>query len=171
MSIKPKTENNELLNLVLAVAIIMGFIFTVSISIYFIRENYGLSCRCKLSLPIVISILTSLGVFVGILTYYFISKSFNREKTKIFGNIEKTLNFLEIEEKKIILALIKKNGETMQNNLSNITGIDPVKLHRRLINLENKGVLKKQKNGMTNKIILQEDFKTIFLKDYNRDMY
>lgn len=157
-------NNNQLLNILLAVAILIGFVFIVSLSIYLIKERYGLSCNCEISIPFVISILTSLGVFVGILTYYFLSKNFNKEKKDLFVNVEKTLNFLENEEKKIIKNLIKMKGKIAQNNLSKISNIDSVKLHRRLLILESKGIIDKEKKGMTNNIILKDDFKKLFIE-------
>lgn len=164
MNIGKLHENKDLRNILLAVAVIMVFIFIVSSAIYFIKEHYGLSCSCKLSLPIVIAALTSLGVFVGILTYYFLSKSFSKEKKIILGNVEKTLSFLEEEEKDIILALIQSRGAVAQSSLNRMTRINPVKVHRRLLNLESKGVIHKVKTGMTNKIVLDDDFKRLFIK-------
>lgn len=157
-------ERQELRNMLLAIALIMGFIFVVSLSIYFIKERYGLSCRCQASLPIFIAILASLGVFVGILTYYFLSNSFKKEKEDLFGNIERTLDFLGKEEKEIVSVLIKNKGEIAQNVLKRKVRIDPVKIHRRLQNLESRGILNKRKSGMTNKIILKDEFRRLFIK-------
>ncbi|MFW6286073.1 MAG: helix-turn-helix transcriptional regulator [Nanoarchaeota archaeon] len=161
---KKNKENENLNYILLAVGLIMGFMFIVSISIYIIKTKYALSCNCEISLPIVITILTSLGVFVGILTYYFLSKSFSKEKNKILGNIDETLNFLENEEKLIVSILIKNNGEITQNKLSKKTKINNVKIHRKLIPLISKGILKKEKNGITNKIILNNELKQLFIK-------
>ena len=157
-------EKKELLNLILAIALVMGFVFLVSIITYFIKEHYSLSCSCEVSLPIVIAILSSLGVFVGLLTYYFLSKSFFKEKEKLYGDVEKTLNFLDPEEKKIVLTLISKKGECSQSNLAKLTGIDAVKIHRRLSGLESKEIIRKEKNGMTNKIVIEDEFKELFIK-------
>lgn len=157
-------ENKNLQNILLSVALIMGFVFLVSLAIYFIKNNYGLSCSCEVSLTIVIAILASLGVFVGILTYYFLSKSFFKEKEQLFVDVEKTLNFLDKEEKTILLILIENNGEILQNNINKKINMDSVKIHRRLLNLESKEIIKKEKKGMTNKIILREDFKNLFIK-------
>ncbi len=143
----------------------MGFIFLVSLAIYFIKDNYGTSCSCRVPVPIIIAILTSLGVFVGIMTYYFLSKSFSKEKKVILGNIKKTLNFLDQEEKIILSSIIENKGEIAQNTLSSKTNIDAVKLHRRLSSLESKGIVHKVKNGMTNKIMLNDDFKKLFVKN------
>jgi uncharacterized membrane protein len=157
------SKEQDLRNILFAIGLIMGFIFIVSLAIYMIRENYGIDCSCKLSISIAIAGLTSLGVFVGILTYYFLSKSYSKEKKKIIGNIEKTLKFLEGEERMIVKALIAHKGEITQNVLSNVTKIDAVKLHRRLVSLEGKGIISKKKNGMTNKVILEEEFREIFV--------
>jgi uncharacterized membrane protein len=157
-------ERKDILNLILAIALVIGFIFLVSIITYFIKEHYNLSCGCTISLPVVIAILASLGVFVGLLTYYFLSKAFFKQKEKLFGDAEKTLNFLDSDEKKIIQALISKKGESAQSSLGKLTGIDAVKLHRRLLDLESKKVIHKEKMGMTNKIVIEDEFKKIFIK-------
>lgn len=159
-----KTEAEDLRNILLAVGLIMGFIFIVTSSVYLFQHHFGLTCKCQVLLPIFIAILTSLGVFVGIFTYYFLSKSFSKEKEKLFGNVEKTLDFLSPEEKNIVSALIKNNGALAQNKLTNMTKIDSVRLHRRLSNLETRGILNKNKNGMTNKIILNKDLRELFAK-------
>lgn len=156
-------QNKQLLNMLLAIGLVMGFIFIVSTSIYFIQETLMPGCACKYSIPIIIAVLTSLGVFVGVLTYYFLSKSFIKEKKKIYVNAEKTLDFLEPEEKKIVLALINNKGECIQSLLAKITGINPVKLHRRLHALESKGIIAKKKNGMTNKLYLHKDYIGLFI--------
>ncbi|MFW5865625.1 MAG: helix-turn-helix transcriptional regulator [Nanoarchaeota archaeon] len=157
-------DGSNLRSILLSVAILIGFIFVVSLAIYFINDNYGLACSCKVTLPIIIAVLTSLGVFVGILTYYFLSKSYSKEKQQILGRVEHTLNFLEQDDKVIVSALIKDRGEITQSNLANVTGISPVKLHRKLSGLESKGVVRKEKNGMTNKVILDDSFKELFIK-------
>lgn len=159
------SENKDLYNILLAAALIMGFIFFVSLAIYFIKDNYGSSCSCRVSVPTIIAILASLGVFVGIMTYYFLSKSFSKEKEKIIGNVEKTLDFLDQEEKSILSSIIENNGRIAQNTLSKKTGMDSVKLHRRISGLESKGIISKSRNGMTNEIILNDDFKELFVKN------
>ncbi len=157
-------KKNSLNNVILAVGLVMGFTFIVMLSIYLVRELYGLDCGCRASLPIVIAALSSLGVFVGILTYYFLSVSFSKEKKQIFGDVEKTLNFLAPEERKILCEIIKLRGEATQSLLGGATGLSPVKLHRRLLALESKGILQREKKGMTKKVILNNDFKALFIK-------
>lgn len=164
-------NSDDIRHLLLGVAVLMAFVFVVSLSIYLIKEHYGLSCSCEISLPIVISILTSLGVFVGILTYYFFSKSFSQEKEKILGNVEHTLNFLDKDERTILLAIIENEGTIAQKTLAKRTGLDSVKLHRRLSSLENKNILHKDKKGMTNIIILNPEYITLFIQNKNQSPY
>ncbi len=157
-------EKKDLYNVLLAVGILMGFIFLVSIAIYLIKDNFGLSCSCKVSLPLIIAALTSLGVLVGIMTYYFLSQSFSKEKEQLQADVRLTLDFLGQEEKRIVSALIECGGEVAQNELSRLTKMSPVKLHRRLLSLETKNILKKEKKGMTNKVGLNESFHKIFVR-------
>jgi len=157
-------KDKDLQNILLAIGLIMGFMFITSLTIYFIKIKYGLSCSCQFSLFIIIVILVSLGVLVGITTYYFLSKSLFKEKEKIHLNIEKTLNFLDADEKTIFSELIKNKGEIAQNSLGKIVKIDSVKLHRRLLNLELKNIIHKKKSGMTNIIVLNDEFKDLFIK-------
>ena len=80
------------------------------------------------------------------------------------GNVEKTLKFLDSDEKKIVSVLIENNGEIFQSTLSNKTKLDSVKLHRRLLSLESKDVIHKAKTGMTNTINLSKDLLELFIK-------
>lgn len=155
-------DRQGLRGLLLVVALVMGFVFLVVLSIYLVRERYGLSCGCGVSIPLIIGLLSSLGVFVGILTYYFLSKAFYREKEEIFGNVEKTLKFLDGDEKALLSALIESGGEAFQSDLARSAGLSPLKVHRRLSRLSSKGVVRKVKHGMTNKVVLDDDLKALF---------
>lgn len=149
----------------LAIGLIMGFIFVSTFIVFYIRETYGAeeACGCWFSLPLIMLLLSSAGIFVGTITYYLLAKSFFKEKKSIRSNLEKTLNFLNNEEKTIVKTLIQHNGKIAQNRLASNTRIDSVKLHRRVNSLVAKGVCRKEKHGMTNMIILDSDLKNIFL--------
>lgn len=155
----------DLMNVMLAIALVMGFVMTSASTVFYIREKYGASdsCGCWISLPFVMILLSSAGIFVGAIIYYLLAKSFFKEKKNIKASLQKTLNFLETEEKTIVKALIENKGKITQNKLNKITGIDSVKLHRRVTALVAKGICQKEKHGMTNMIILDDDLKNIFL--------
>ncbi|MEM0230805.1 MAG: hypothetical protein QXW00_03175 [Candidatus Woesearchaeota archaeon] len=157
-------SNNELTNFLIAIALLMAFIFGVSFFIYYAKEHYSPACGCNVPLPLMILILSSLGVFIGAVCYYLFLKSFLVKEEVIHSNVEKTLDFLEPEERKIIKALIDGSGRCAQNTLKKITGIDAVRLHRRIVSLESRGIIKRERNGMTKIVILEEPFSKIFIK-------
>ncbi len=157
-------SRNNLINFVIAISIIMGFLFISTFLVYYVREKYGAEdeCRCTLPLSILVILLSSFGVLVGTFTYYFLDRSILRRKEKPDG-IEKTLDFLENEEKQILKKIIENNGQISQNKLSSALGIDSVKVFRRLSSMEKKGIIEKQKNGMTNTVMLKDSLKKLFL--------
>jgi uncharacterized membrane protein len=165
---KSENNNEELRNIILAIALVMGFTFLVSFFVFYVKDRYGVnkSCSCGMSLTLIIVALASLGVFVGTLTYYFLSKSLlkNRKIDNNKKDIELTYNFLDTEERKIIKAIINSKNKISQNKLSKITEIDPVKLSRRISSLEEKDIILKEKNGMTNTIKLKLEIYNLFKK-------
>ncbi|MFP4523823.1 MAG: hypothetical protein ACLFO2_00710 [Candidatus Woesearchaeota archaeon] len=156
----------DLINLMLAISLVMGFVFISSFAVFYIRETYGVgeTCGCGLTPSIILVLLSSAGVFVGTITYYLLAKSFFKEKKHFKQDVEKTLSFLDPEGKEILEAVIRRGGSVAQSKLSRVTSMSAVKIHRRLDGLVKKGVLKKEKKGMTNMILLDDDLKRIFLE-------
>jgi uncharacterized membrane protein len=107
--------------------------------------------------------LSLFGMFIGSLTYYFISEKYEKKIIKIHRDASQTLKFLEGEEKDIISALIKNKGEITQSDIVKHTGLSRVKVSRGLKKLEQKKIISKIPNGMTNKVELKEDFKKFFV--------
>jgi hypothetical protein len=64
--------------------------------------------------------------------------------------------FLLPEEKDILGELEKNGGSLTQTEISKITGLSRLKVHRLLKNLEKKGIILKSQYGMTNKIVLKK---------------
>jgi uncharacterized membrane protein len=157
-----KTEKN-LLNIIIALAIVMGFTFFATFIVYYVRENYGLSCDCSNSLPILMILLSSLGVFVGILTYYFVDKRNVKEKEIIEKNINETLNFLDVDERNVIKYIIQNNGFISQAKLTFNLKYDKVKISRVLKKLESKNIIYKKDKGMTKEVYLSNKLKDLFL--------
>jgi len=60
------------------------------------------------------------------------------------------------EEKAIIEELKKANGKLNQNQLVKKTGFSKVKVHRALMRLEMRKIIKKYPYGLTNKIVLEK---------------
>jgi len=144
--------------------IIIAFIFLVTFVSFYIKEYSPGFCYCGLPLWVIVLVISSSGLFIGGFVYYLFNKDHIKEKNKIVKGIKKTLCFLEREEKNIITALIEHSGEITQKNLSDQTGFNKVKISRVINKLEVKGLIKKMKYGMTNKIVLNEDLKNLFEK-------
>ena len=67
------------------------------------------------------------------------------------------LNFLTTQERKVIETLLENDGKVQQYELSHLPNLNKVKTHRILINLEQKGIIHKEKLGKINKIILNKE--------------
>jgi uncharacterized membrane protein len=77
-----------------------------------------------------------------------------KELKSIKENITSLL--LTPEEKAIIEELKKANGRLNQNQLVRKTGFSKVKVHRALVRLETRKIIKKYPYGLTNKIVLEK---------------
>lgn len=145
-----------------SLSVVTFFVFIVTSSAIYIQENYSVtkSCGCETSIYLIIIALASLGLFSGTLTYYFHSKSIEKKFEK--KDLTSTLKFLEKNERKIIENLIHNKGWNYQNKISKETGIDSVKTHRILKNLEQREIIKKEDSSMTKIVELKEDIYEVF---------
>jgi len=158
-------ENKAVRNIFLALTILLGFIFIVSISTFYVSDaiRNNNACGCVIPIPYMILILSSLGLFVGCLVFYlFISKHMH-EKKEIDKNVMATLNFLEKDERTMLNELIRNRGELSQSGFEKATGIHKVKVYRVLERLRSKGIIIKDSQGKTNRIVLSEELKRLFL--------
>ena len=146
----------------------MVFIFLSSFAALYAEQHFTPSCACVFPPWIFIITFSSLGVFVGSLVYYFLLRHYIAEKRDVNFGLKKLLSFMDINDKKIIEILLKNSGKISQSKLSEISKIDKVTLSRKINNLVSKDILKKEKNGMSNTIILDnslyEIMKDIFPK-------
>ena len=156
--------NNFQKNIVLAVGLIMGFLFLASFGALYADQNFTPSCACIFPPWMFIMAFASLGVFIGTLTYYFLTQHHVGEKKEIKQGIKKILNFMDSDEKKIIKSLVDNLGELSQSKISELTSLDKVRLSRKIDVLVSIGIVTKEKNGMTNKIVLDKHVLDIFKK-------
>lgn len=104
------------------------------------------------------------GVFVGSLTYYFISEKYEKQITKIQKDVTLTLKFLEGEEKAIIKSILNHEGKTTQSEIAKDIGKSRVKIFRSLKKLEEKGIIIKKPKGMTNSVELEENLRKVLIE-------
>lgn len=143
--------------------------------------------RARPTIPSFILPLSSVLLIVAIvpMSYYFISRRFEERLDMKFGVISKLvqknnsvsnkiptetdekniiLKFLNLGERKIIERLIEKKGDVLQSEISRMEGMDKLKTHRAVKDLERKGIIKTESHGKTNRIILSKDVKEVILK-------
>jgi len=116
------------------------------------------------------------------ISYYLISKKLEKSMKlmlKIVGknnniksnknssdiiNKDSILKLLNFNERKVLEGLIRRKGEVLQSEISQMDGMNKLKTHRAIKNLELKGVVKTENRGKTRLIILSKDIKNIMLK-------
>jgi len=159
-------KDNNLRPILLGVGILLGFVILVAFSLVYIAQEYTVDgCRCAYTMPVIISLLSGTGIFVGILTYYFLSGKAHKEKKEIKKNVEATLSFLDGDERKIVEALLKNKGKIPQAKIDGETGLGRVKAFRVVKKLEDKGIISKERNGKTNNVKLNSDLTSVFLEE------
>lgn len=117
-------------------------------------------------------------------TYYFISRRLEEKLEKNMNIISKlidknnsipkessgkmnnaiVLKFFNANERKILEALIEKNGAILQSEISRMDGMNKLKTHRTIKELERKGIIRTESHGKTNSILMADDVKEILLK-------
>lgn len=90
----------------------------------------------------------------------------NVKAKNINGTINKDaiLKLLNFNERKVLEKLIKNNGKALQSEIGRIEGMNKLKTHRAIKNLEMKGVIKTESRGKTKQVILSKDIKDVMLK-------
>jgi len=98
-----------------------------------------------------------IGLLVGTLVYYIMSDKVIQQEQSLKKNTKIILNFLTGQERKVIETLLENDGKVQQYELSHLPNLNKLKTHRILVNLEQKGIIKKEKLGKINKIVLNKE--------------
>lgn len=107
-------------------------------------------------------VLGLVGIVLGGLSYYgFTSQQKDVRKSQNFSK-EIIFKFLDETEKTIISYLVEKQEPVTQSTISRIKDIGKVKSFRTLQRLENKGLIKIEPHGKTNRIMLEADIQKLF---------
>ena len=98
-------------------------------------------------------------LFVGLISIAGGISIFNLVREKEIKSTKERLTsmLLTPEERQIIEEIKKSDGHIAQSQLVIKTGLSKVKIHRIIMRLESKGIVKKHEYGLTNKIILEMD--------------
>jgi uncharacterized membrane protein len=91
------------------------------------------------------------------LIYYLLFNEINNKDKKIKSKTKIILNLLSGPEKKIIEKIIENEGRIRQYELIYIEGLTKIKVHRLIKKLEENNIIKKEKLGKVNNIILNKE--------------
>jgi uncharacterized membrane protein len=122
----------------------------VPISYYFISK------KLEKNMKVILKIISKNGINVT-----------NNLKTKSLAEISNKntiLKLLNFNERKILEKLIERKGDILQSEISRMEGMNKLKTHRAMRNLELKGVIKTESHGKTKRVILSKDIESIMLK-------
>ncbi|MCJ7450485.1 MAG: HTH domain-containing protein [Candidatus Nanohaloarchaeota archaeon QJJ-9] len=142
---------------------ILIYILASAIAFYYLHKAVsGSVCNCTVSLTWIVALMSATGVVVGIGVYIYMKNTLIPE-TASNKEIQETVRFLPEDQRKIIETLISSEGKISQSRLPEKTDLSKVKISRKLKELERKGIVKKEKSGMTNTVYLQEKFQKILI--------
>ena len=149
-------ENRFLIGVIL----IAGFIMAVSAASMYAQSHIleGTVCACEFPVELLIPLLSSTGLLVGTLAYYFMSSQFRDKERKDFIPL---LSLLPGDQRLVLESVIKNGGKIMQSRIVSNTGLNKVKVSRVVSDLVARGVIKKTTSGVTNLVELEGKFKEI----------
>ncbi len=158
---------NKFIQLWLIISIITGFAVILFFSITYLNDSIlcDVDCRIKNEVSLSLVLLSLFGMFIGSLTYYFISEKYEKRITKIKKDASATYKFLDADQKKILKNLVELKGKSTQSELVKSTGYSRVKVSRCLKQMEMRKIIEKTKNGMTNEVRLSPDLDDLFLQN------
>lgn len=162
----------------ICVILFIGLLNLLGISVYPISREY---CGCHHMIPtyffLVFGILLILAAIP--VSYYFISKKMGERLDKHMEIMSKILNkgskqgdtnpvdkqsilkFLNASERRILERMLESEGSVLQSEIGRMDNMTKLKAHRAVKNLEQKGILKTEPYGKTNKIFLTNDIKKL----------
>jgi uncharacterized membrane protein len=146
--------------LVVGVILLTGFTLAVSVASMYAQSHLlsGTACDCQFPIELLIPVLSSGGVLVGSLVYYFMASSRKERK-----DILPLLQLVDYDQRAIIQEIAKAGGSMAQSKLVDATGFNKVKVSRLVSELESKGVLAKSPSGVTNQVELEQKIKKILV--------
>lgn len=153
-------------DIVLAVGLVTGFVFVISLAVFYtyLLLQSGDYCSCTETIPVVIIIVASLGLFVGSFSYYFLVEKLVRRYTQK-KNLKKSLvPFLALLGKKerLVVRKLIESKRVSQTELRLSTGLGRVQVTRILQKLESKNFVKRTRKGKTNTVELSSEIRQLF---------
>ncbi len=163
---KQLMKRNKFFQLWLIIGLVMGLAAVLFFSITYLNNNVlcDVDCRVQNEVTIALILMSLFAMFVGSMTYYFISEKYEKQIIKIQKDVTSTLKFLNREEQMIVKSILNHKGKTTQSEITRDTGLSRVKIFRSLKKLEERKIITKRPNGMTNFIELEENLKKVLVE-------
>jgi uncharacterized membrane protein len=142
----------------IGVILLTGFILAVSAASLYVQAHLlsGTACDCQFPIELLVPLLSSAGVLVGSMVYYFMTA-----QSKIKKDMAPLLALVDADQKRVLEELAKAGGSAPQSKLVEKAGMNKVKVSRVVAELEARGVIKKTSSGVTNKVELEDKLKKI----------
>ena len=136
--------------------VLSGFAFIVAIASVYVQSSIenGTICKCVVPISLFIPIFASIGLLIGSISYY-VFLSIERKPS-----IDSIKKLLDEDEAKVLDEIIK--GKNKQYKISKSLKWDRVKTFRMLKRLEEKGIIKREKEGKVVKVELSDYIKKNF---------
>jgi uncharacterized membrane protein len=147
--------------LVIALVVLAAFVFVVSLASIHVQEEItsGTACGCSIPVYIIVPLLSSAGLIIGVIVYYYASEHVrDRYEKKDNG---KLLKLLSRDEREIIQTLSESKKPITQAKIAEKTGRNKVKVSRVLRDLETKGAVVRKSSGVSNKVTLSPDIEKL----------
>ena len=158
-------KDNRFVRLWLILGAMAGFGAVVFFAVNYLNSNVicDLDCTRRNEGNLVLVILSLFGLFVGSLTYYFITEKYEKKITKMHKDASLTLRFFDGEERTIIKFLVDHGGSTTQSVLAKDTGLSRVRISRCLRKLGNKHIIARSPSGMTNAVEIRKELRELLV--------
>jgi|GEM_PF-1126675 hypothetical protein len=108
-----------------------------------------------------------IGLLFGIIVFWAMSSKVDKTEKHLANNTGLILKMLPDTHRKLIQALLENNGKIRQYELVQITKLNKLKVHRILRDLEDNEIIKKEKIGKVNNVILNKEIYEILKEENN----
>jgi len=98
-----------------------------------------------------------IGLLFGLIVFWAMSEKVNKTEKHLVNNTELILKMLPSTHRKLIQTLLENKGSVRQYELVELTKLNKLKVHRILRDLEDDDIIKKEKIGKVNNIVLNKE--------------
>lgn len=102
-------------------------------------------------------VLALFGVFSGLIAYWVLNVSIEKERKAAKTNASIIMKFLSADEQEILALLMKKDGRTTQGEIGRLPGMTRLKAHRFVKKLAERGLVHVEREGKVNMVRLVDE--------------